>query len=84
MIEEKLGLSRYLEWSFVSCNTGHRKPEPEAYLGPARTLGLAPSECLFVDDRPVNVEGAIAAGMPGVVFTDAVTLRADLARHGLL
>ncbi len=31
-IEAKLGLSRYLEWTFVSSITGIRKPAPEAYL----------------------------------------------------
>ena len=29
-IEQRLGLSRYLPWTFVSCETGSRKPEPQA------------------------------------------------------
>lgn len=32
LIEERLGLSRYVELSFVSCNTGLRKPDPLAFL----------------------------------------------------
>ena len=79
MIEEKLGLSRYLKWSFVSCDTGHRKPDSEAYLGAARALGLAPEECLFIDDRPVNVDAAKKLGMPAVLFEDVASLRATLA-----
>ena len=35
MIEERLRLSDYVLWSFVSCHTGVRKPDPEAYLGAA-------------------------------------------------
>ena len=37
MLEERLDLSRYLSWRFVSCNTGLRKPHPEAYLSAARS-----------------------------------------------
>ncbi len=84
MIEERLGLGRYLAWSFVSCQTGVRKPDPEAYLGPARRLGVEPGECLFVDDRPKNVDAARAVGMDGVVFEDAAQLERALATRGLL
>mgnify|MGYP001577435003 CR=1 FL=1 len=43
MIERRLGLSAYLEWRFVSCMTGVRKPDPRSYLGPAEALALAPA-----------------------------------------
>ena len=43
-IEEKLRLSRYLQWTFVSCHTGVRKPSPEAFLGAARQLGRLPAD----------------------------------------
>ncbi len=84
LIEEKLGLGRYLRWSFVSCHHGVRKPDAEAYLGAARTLERAPGECLFVDDRRTNVDAARAVGMAGVQFVDAEALRAALAERGLL
>lgn len=84
IIEEQLALSRYLEWSFVSCETGLRKPDLEAYLSASRTLGVAPERCLFVDDRASNCDAARAVGMDAVVFTDAGQLEAELARRGLL
>ncbi|MGE0710413.1 MAG: HAD family hydrolase [Planctomycetota bacterium] len=84
LIEEELGLSRYLPWSFVSCETGARKPEPAAYLGAAARLGVAPADCLLVDDRQANVAGALAVGMPALRFRDAETLRAELVRRGAL
>jgi len=84
MIEEKLCLSRYLAWSFVSCVTGVRKPAPEAYLNAARSLDVPPGQCVFVDDRPVNVEAAKALGMDGILKTDAGELRAEFVRRGLL
>jgi FMN hydrolase / 5-amino-6-(5-phospho-D-ribitylamino)uracil phosphatase len=84
LIEQRLGLSRYLEWSFVSCRTGVRKPDADAYLGAARRLGRAPGECLFVDDRSSNCAAAEALGMPALEFVDAAQLRADLIARGLL
>jgi FMN phosphatase YigB (HAD superfamily) len=84
MIEESLGVSRWVRWTFVSCHTRVRKPDPEAYLGAARALGRAPGACLFVDDRPKNVAAAEAVGMPALRFTSAAALEADLLARGLL
>lgn len=67
IIEDKLTLSQYLPWTFVSCKTGLRKPEPETYLEAARTLQVDPSACLFIDDREKNVAGAHAVGMSAFV-----------------
>jgi FMN phosphatase YigB (HAD superfamily) len=84
LIEQRLELTRFLAWSFVSCDTGVRKPAREAYLGAARALGVAPGECLFVDDREENCAGARACGMPAVRCESAAGLRAELVRRGLL
>ena len=83
-IEERLGLSRYLRWSFVSCDTGVRKPDAAAFLGAAQVLGEAPEGCLLVDDRAENCAAARASGMEAVQFTTAEALWAELARRGLL
>jgi HAD superfamily hydrolase (TIGR01509 family) len=84
MIEEELGLSRYLDWRFVSARTGLRKPDPAAYLGAAEALGVAPGRCLFVDDRRGNVEAARRVGMQAVLRRPRIEdLRADLAAAGL-
>lgn len=84
LIEQRLRLSRYMSWRFVSCKTGVRKPDPEAYLGAARSLGVSPAQCLFVDDRLENCEGAEAVGMPALVFESAPRLRDALQRQGVL
>lgn len=84
LIEERLQLSRYVAWSFVSCETGVRKPAPEAYLHASRTLNVAPERCLFVDDRERNCDAARAVGMDAIVFRSAEQLRQELARRELL
>lgn len=84
IIEEKLALSRYVEWSFVSCKMGVRKPDLDAYRIPATTLGAKPHECLFVDDRGINCKAASEVGMHAVKFEGADSLRAALIEHGVL
>lgn len=51
----------------LSEREGLRKPEPEIYLLAARRVGVAPAQCVFVDDMPANVEGARAVGMVGML-----------------
>ena len=53
----------------ISGEIGLRKPEPEIYLLTARQLGLAPEQCVFVDDLAINVRGAAKIGMVGVHHT---------------
>ncbi|HWB66159.1 MAG TPA: HAD family phosphatase [Mycobacteriales bacterium] len=50
----------------ISGEVGMRKPEPEIYRLTADRLGLAPQQCVFVDDLLPNVRGAVDAGMVGV------------------
>ncbi len=84
VLDEQIGLSKWVKPSFVSYLTGVRKPDKEAYLGAARALGRAPRECLFIDDREKNALGAEAIGMPSIVFRGAAPLREELFRRGVL
>lgn len=85
MCDAQLGVFQLVQPSFISCHTGVRKPSREAYLGPCRTLGLEPAQCLFVDDRQVNCNAAQALGMPAVLFNgDVAALREQLTQRGLL
>ena len=45
-----------------------RKPEPRIYEIAAERLGLKPEECVFVDDRPGNLEPAAELGMRTVLY----------------
>ena len=57
----------------LSGEVGMRKPEKEIFLHAAKTLGLAPAECVFVDDMEANVTAAQACGMTGVLHTGTAT-----------
>ena len=83
-IEEDLRLTRFLEWTFVSCKTGFRKPDASAYTAALEQLGVPPERCLFVDDRQENVNAAQALGLDAVRFRDAAALRTALQERGCL
>lgn len=84
LIEERLELSRWLEWTFVSCDTGLRKPDPRSFRQVPERLGVAADACLFIDDRQGNVDAARACGLDAVHFTDAAALSEALRVRGVL
>lgn len=85
LVEQRLGLSRYIELSFISCHTGLRKPAPEAFLHACAQLGMPPGACLLIDDRAQNCGAARELGLPAIQFDGSVpALRQALVRHGLL
>lgn len=78
-IDERLGLSRYLSLSFVSCHTGLRKPELAAYHYALERLECAPQQCVFIDDRAQNCAAARSVGMHALHFEgDVAALEREL------
>jgi sugar-phosphatase len=45
------------------------KPDPEGYLRGAEALGVAPADCVVVEDAPAGAEAARAAGAKLVALT---------------
>lgn len=84
LIEDKLALSRYVQWSFISCQQGLRKPQAAAYERAAELAGVSPTQCLFIDDRESNCEAARGVGMEALRYEGASALRAQLGAMGLL
>lgn len=76
----KVPSSRLFDGKLISCDVGFVKPMKEIYEIFTRKFGLVPEECLFIDDAPNNVAGAIACGWQGIVFHgDAGELQRKLA-----
>ncbi|MCL5436413.1 MAG: HAD family phosphatase [Candidatus Dependentiae bacterium] len=68
---------------FFSFDAGSVKPEPKIYEKFFNQFGLVPGECLFIDDKPKNIEASEQAGMPGIVYVPG-KLEAELVRRGVL
>jgi len=58
------------------------KPDPQIYLHTLKQLGAKPEETLFLDDKQVNVDAAIALGMKSLQFLTVDRLRADMVAAG--
>ena len=67
----------------VSGTEGVAKPDPRIFEVLRDRTGHELAELVFVDDKPDNVRAAREAGLDGIVFTDAETLRAELRTRGL-
>lgn len=78
IIEEKLKLSQYASWSFVSCKTGYRKPNYRAYENVLRTMKVNSKQILFIDDRIENCKSAEEVGIPTYEFDSHKKLRNQL------
>lgn len=63
-----------------SCDHALSKPDPRIYELAAQQMDLPISECLLVDDRLENIQGAQKAGMQAILFQDLDTFRLDLQK----
>ncbi len=50
---------------------GCRKPEPGLILNAAAQLGVSPSDCVVLGDRPKDMEAALNAGARGILVSPA-------------
>lgn len=82
---ERDGLHALFDDLVVSAEVGMAKPDPAVFRLAAERLGVAPAECVFVDDWDQNVEAARALGMRGVLHRahKGDDLRAQLAALGV-
>ena len=61
-----------------SSKVGCRKPEPEFYEIACTTAGVAPRECVFLDDLGINLKPARAMGMTTIKVATPGRAIADL------
>ncbi len=81
---EQFHLRREFKAFFSSCFLGIRKPDEGIYKLALEVTQRRPGECLFIDDRELNVETARELRMRTIHFKDAAQLRRELARNGVI
>ncbi|WP_267714326.1 HAD family hydrolase [Streptomyces sp. CoH17] len=67
----RTGLDRWFDDGriFSSQDVGRGKPAPDLFLHAAARMGVAPERCAVVEDSPLGVQAAVAAGMDVYGFT---------------
>lgn len=64
---EAIGISHHFHTSLAAYRFGTGKPDPKIFLAACESMGVAPSEAVYVGDDPLlDVEGAQRAGLRGV------------------
>lgn len=63
IILERIGLADWFDAVADGNQISHSKPNPEVFLLAAQKLGIAPEQCLVVEDADAGVEAALAGGM---------------------
>lgn len=60
---EVCGFEKYFQAVVTRDDVTDGKPAPDVYLKAATSLGIDPGLCMAVEDSPVGLQAAIAAGM---------------------
>jgi putative hydrolase of the HAD superfamily len=68
---------------FSSCYVRSRKPEELIFRVALDVTQRPPGECLFIDDRPLNLESPQRLGMNTIHHQNAEQLRSELGKFGV-
>ncbi len=82
---ERADVARYFEVMVTGDDVENGKPEPDPYLQTARLLGVAPADCVVLEDSPPGAMSGHRAGMtvyvvpsfPGLDYEGADDRRFD-------
>lgn len=82
-MRKKFDLFQSFDPIIFSCDVGLRKPDLEIYEIALDKLECKPEECVFIDDKKRNTEGAERLGIKGIVFERASRLIENLVNLGV-
>ena len=77
------GLSGLFDAYLVSAYIALRKPEPAFFQCALDISQRQPDECVFIDDREENLEGARQVGIQGIRMKSPEQVIAELRRLGI-
>jgi len=63
----------------LSYDLGAVKPQSEAYERALKKFALDPKDCIFIDDRPINIVAATEFGMKGIIHRSVEQTTSELA-----
>ena len=79
---ETTDLIRFFEpYLFSAADVPNGKPSPDLFLHVAGKMKVEPSACIVVEDSPVGVAAAVAAGMTAIGFVGGSHAGGHLGAH---
>ena len=66
----RIGVLNYFDTFVCGDMVKRGKPDPEIYLTACSVLGLAPADCMALEDSPNGIRSAYAAGCKAVMIPD--------------
>jgi len=80
---ENFPILKYFDNPALSFEIGALKPDPRCYQRAAQNSNSNIRNCLFIDDREINVAGAREVGMQALHFTGVADLEKELHDLGV-
>jgi putative hydrolase of the HAD superfamily len=80
---QRFGLRNYFTAFFSSCFLGRKKPEEAIYKLAMEITQHPPEDCVFIDDRGLNLEAPLRLGMHAIQFQNAGQLEQEFRRVGM-
>jgi HAD superfamily hydrolase (TIGR01509 family) len=83
-ILRKFGLDGFFPLTVARQDYQQAKPHPDAFLTAAQQLGLAPTQCVVIEDTYKGILAATSAGMACIAVPNDYTRRNDFSRASLI
>jgi putative hydrolase of the HAD superfamily len=77
------GLDTIFRGFLTSCYLGQVKPDEACYLNALGIAACESKDAIFIDDRALNVESALALGLNAILFQGLDSLQAALKDRGI-
>jgi putative hydrolase of the HAD superfamily len=79
----EFNLRRDFQLFFSSCYLHTRKPDETIFRIALEVTQRPAQECVFIDDRPINLENPRKLGMIPIHYQNPAQLRAELQNYGI-
>ena len=77
-VRDRYDILQMMDGTLISSEEKLIKPDPAIFRRFCEKFSLDPRECLFTDDRPENIDGAISVGMHAILFRSPAQFAAQL------
>lgn len=81
---QRMNIARFFPMTVARQDYRQAKPQPDAFLTAAAKLGLAPTQCVVIEDTYKGVMAATSAGIRCIAVPNEYTLRNDFSRASLV